>query len=139
MTGVSWNKNTMDDLRKNCPMRHENGNCLVAGGFCTAVNDPICEALHNAYDTGYRDGKSRDKAESECQKPLTIDELRKMAGEPVWCADYQCYGIIEVESVGRWANIPLLVGVWHDRGVAGKFEYDIKKRGLTIYRSKPKD
>lgn len=42
------------ELRKDCPMRHKNGNCMPAGGFCTAVNDPICEALHNAYDTGKR-------------------------------------------------------------------------------------
>ena len=41
--------------RGDCPMRHENGNCTVAGGFCTAVNDPICEALHNAYDCGKLD------------------------------------------------------------------------------------
>jgi hypothetical protein len=38
--------------RKDCPMRHENGNCLPAGGFCTSVNDSICEALHNAYNCG---------------------------------------------------------------------------------------
>lgn len=38
--------------RKDCPMRHENGNCTAAGGFCTAVNDPICEALHNAFNCG---------------------------------------------------------------------------------------
>ena len=38
--------------RGDCPMRHENGNCTAAGGFCTAVNDPICEALHNAFDCG---------------------------------------------------------------------------------------
>ena len=31
----------MTDKRKDCPMRHENGNCTVAGGFCTAVNDPM--------------------------------------------------------------------------------------------------
>ena len=44
----------MTNKRKDCPMRHENGNCTVAGGFCTAVNDPICEALHNAFDCGNR-------------------------------------------------------------------------------------
>ena len=38
--------------RRFCPMRHENGNCMPAGGFCTAVNDPICEALHNAFNHG---------------------------------------------------------------------------------------
>ena len=40
------------ELRKDCPMRHENGNCLPAGGFCTAVNESICEVLHNAYYMG---------------------------------------------------------------------------------------
>ena len=41
--------------RLDCPMRHpDNGNCLAAGGFCTAVNDSICEALHNAYYCGKR-------------------------------------------------------------------------------------
>ena len=43
----------MNERRINCPMRHsDNGNCLPAGGFCTAVNDPICEALHNAFNSG---------------------------------------------------------------------------------------
>lgn len=39
-------------MRKECPMRHANGNCLPCGGFCTAVVDPICEAMHNAYYMG---------------------------------------------------------------------------------------
>lgn len=38
---------------QNCEMRHENGNCLPAGGFCTA-NKKICEALQNAYEMGQR-------------------------------------------------------------------------------------
>lgn len=39
--------------RKGCPMRHpDNGNCSPAGGFCTAVSNAICEALHSAYDLG---------------------------------------------------------------------------------------
>lgn len=38
--------------RADCPMRHESGNCSPVGGFCTAVNDPICEAVHAAYDAG---------------------------------------------------------------------------------------
>lgn len=42
----------MTKKRIACPMRHENGNCLPAGGFCTAVNDCICEALHNAFNSG---------------------------------------------------------------------------------------
>ena len=45
----------MTNKRKGCPMRHENGNCLPCGGFCLAVNDEICRALHNAYSHGYSD------------------------------------------------------------------------------------
>lgn len=44
--------------RKDCPMRHENGNCLSCGGFCLAVNDEICEALQNAYRHGYSDANN---------------------------------------------------------------------------------
>lgn len=52
--------------RDECPMRHENGNCTVAGGFCTAVNDPICEALHNAFYCGERSKLDEyKKAEAE--------------------------------------------------------------------------
>ena len=68
----------MTDKRKGCPMRHENGNCTVAGGFCTAVNDPICEALHSAFDCGYRSAiRARQEVESklkvvESNAPLTL-------------------------------------------------------------------
>ena len=73
----------MNNLRTDCPMRHETGNCTVAGGCCTAVNDQICEALHHAYDFGYKESLSRDEIVSDTQKPLTLDELRTMAGEPM--------------------------------------------------------
>lgn len=43
--------------REECPMRHKNGNCLPIGGFCTAVNDAICDALHDAFDKGYIIGR----------------------------------------------------------------------------------
>lgn len=35
--------------RTNCPKRHENGNCLEIGGFCTAVPDEICEVINKAH------------------------------------------------------------------------------------------
>ena len=38
-------------------MRSELGNCFPLGGYCfNAVSDEICEALHNAYNKGRRDG-----------------------------------------------------------------------------------
>ena len=57
MTSTSLElKYLTNELREDCPMRHENGNCTAIGGFCTAVNDPICEGLHNAYKHGKCDG-----------------------------------------------------------------------------------
>jgi hypothetical protein len=52
-TQIMFNINL--DLREDCKMRHENGNCLPCGGFCTAVNNEICQALHNAYNHGFVD------------------------------------------------------------------------------------
>lgn len=42
------------EMRKDCPMRGNLGNCSPVGGFCMdAVSDEICEAVHNAYDYGF--------------------------------------------------------------------------------------
>lgn len=81
------------------------------------------------------------RQKTENNDPLTLDELREMPGEPVWCAEMECWGIVEVETVGCWANKPFLVGAWHAPtcGSAEKFECDIEMRGLTLYRRKPKE
>ena len=64
-----------ETIRHNCPMRHENGNCLVAGGFCTAVNTHICEALHNAYNAG----------ETHAMEEMKKQGYRKQSeGEWIW-------------------------------------------------------
>lgn len=59
MTGIN------SELRKDCPMRHENGNCSPCGGSCTAVNDPICEGMHSAYDAGWHAAALRAQQEAE--------------------------------------------------------------------------
>ena len=40
----------MTNDRKNCPYRHESGNCLPVGGFCTAVSDEYCEEARKKND-----------------------------------------------------------------------------------------
>lgn len=65
--------------RKNCPLRHENGNCLPCGGFCTAVNDAICEAIHQAYDHGFSDGYRRARIDASWDTPrLVIGDKHEM-------------------------------------------------------------
>lgn len=71
----------MTDKRKDCPMRHENGNCTVAGGFCTAVNDPICEALHSAFDCGYRSAIRQQEAVTDRHQMTNADLIRSMSDE----------------------------------------------------------
>ena len=69
--------------RGECPMRHENGNCTVAGGFCTAVNDPICDALHNAYACG-KHAASRENESVKHGKWIGLEYDGYADGYPVW-------------------------------------------------------
>ncbi len=65
------------------------------------------------------------------QKPLTIEELRQMAGQPVWCPDEEAYGVVMCDSIGRWAGIPFLHGVWYkdgDNDCGVEFSHNIIKR-----------
>lgn len=80
--------------------------------------------------------KIRHKQEPAHNDPLVLDELRQMRGEPVWCKELECYGIVKMEKVGSWANELFLVGTWHNGDAAVNFEYDIKSRGLTLYEGK---
>lgn len=66
---------------------------------------------------------------------LTIEQLREMNGEPAWWdnGEGSCWGIISVATNGRWAGIPFFRGRWKQ----ANFEYDIKSRGMTLYRRPP--
>ena len=70
------------------------------------------------------------------KKPLTLEELRQMAGKPVYCPQryMASYGIIKYETKGIWAGVPFLVGAWHNEGIAINFEYNIIERKLKCYR-----
>lgn len=69
------------------------------------------------------------------QGPLTIEELRQMAGQPVWCPDEEAYGIVACDSIGQWAGIPFLHGVWYENGggIGVKFNHNIIERKLKCY------
>lgn len=63
------------------------------------------------------------------RKPLTLEELRKMDGKPAYWLDDDSYGIISVDSSGRWANVPFFRG--RKNGV--NFEYNIESRRIEVY------
>lgn len=69
------------------------------------------------------------------KEPLTIEELKKMTGQPVWCPEEEAYGIVMCDKVGIWAGIPFLYGVWYGaNGVGVTFSYNIIGRKLKCYR-----
>ncbi|MCM1222432.1 MAG: hypothetical protein NC548_48985 [Lachnospiraceae bacterium] len=86
---------------------------------------------NSAYERGFKDGMEY----AVPNRQLTIEELNEMDGKAVWCDDYQCDGIIEVDKYGIWANIPFLV--CRINGV--NCSYNIVNRELTIYRCRPKE
>ena len=63
------------------------------------------------------------------REPLTLDQLRKMDGKPAYWLEDESYGIISVDSNGKWAGIPFFRG--RKNGV--NFKYDIESRGMEIY------
>ena len=57
----------------------------------------------------------------------------EMDGKPVYCPDDGIWGIISVDSTGRWAGIPFFRGRTRDVNI----EYDIKSRGMSVYAYPP--
>ena len=123
----------MTNKRKDCPMRHKNGNCTVAGGFCTAVNDPICEALHNAFDCGYLSAIREQEHFREVTKkvePLTLEELRDMPCEPV----YIVAGYVSWWDIVSFAGMEYLY-----LKVEGSLPFRDYGKNWTAYRQMPEE
>ena len=80
------------------------------------------------------------KRESINQEPLTIEELKTMAGLPVRCPEEEAYGIVMCDKIGQWAGIPFLHGVWYsdDDGVGVEFNHNIIGRKLKCFRVEDK-
>lgn len=70
--------------RLHCPIRHENGNCTCVGGFCTAVPEPVCEAVRNAYDSGWTDCALKVRKEQRLKASPTIEAEPVRHGRWYW-------------------------------------------------------
>ena len=90
-----------DTIRHDCPMRHENGNCLVAGGFCTSIVEPLCEILHNAYNAGKFDSMEQMKKQGFRKQSEWIsvdDRLPEESGEYLTFHEHGSCGVIYYNS-----------------------------------------
>lgn len=65
--------------------------------------------------------------------PLTMEQLRRMDGKPAYWPEIESWGIISVESAGKWAGIPFFCG----RKLGVNFQYNIESRGMEVYAYPP--
>jgi hypothetical protein len=74
-------------------------------------------------------------------EPLTIEQLKQMNGEPVWCADgegHSCYCLVNAESEDC---IDSECGAWcfEFYGMTGDGESGLHNMGWLAYDHKPKE
>mgnify|MGYP006969151169 CR=1 FL=1 len=72
------------------------------------------------------------------QKPLTIEELKEMAGQPVWCPDEEAYGNCDVRQKsgnGQEFRSCTEYGTGDGNGCGAEFNHNIIKRRLRCYRT----
>lgn len=83
----------------------------------------------------------REQAERENPKPLTLDEIRQMDGEPIWCVDgegHGCYCLVNAKTEDCIDNE---CGAWCFAfyGMKGDGKYGLHRTGWVAYRQKPKE
>ena len=66
-------------------------------------------------------------------KPLTLDQLREMDGQPVWCEDVGRWALVSVDNVGEWKGVPF--ALFMENGA--KFNWNVEVRKLTLYSYPP--
>lgn len=88
----------------------------------------------------------QETEERENPKPLTLDELRKMDGEPVWvvCDEEATKTTPGFEPLAFWALIEVCEdSIFLTNSIGGGTEYasdsDLEDEGITIYLRKPKE
>lgn len=104
------------------------GMAVTFNGCGRCTSDELKEAVNAAQDA------LREKAEREDPKPLSLNELRQMDGEPVW---------IKADHYGIFADVVKISG--RDDGdnfVGVKLCYRLQENGYgktwIAYRHKPK-
>ena len=123
------------ELRKDCTMRHENGNCMPAGGFCTANNDCICKALHNAYADGYADGYAAGYAAGQRDRWISMEDAHPV--ENGWYLVYApsyCGG----SSSGKESAGNVMFSKWSGKNWSIEVGYHKRPGCVTHWMAIPK-
>ena len=82
---------------QHCPMRTHVGNCIIIGGFCTSIQEDICDALHKSFQMGTRSRAKEGEWILECDAEGEGDNLYRCSecGRNCGCQEYDlpnfCY------------------------------------------------
>lgn len=66
-------------------------------------------------------------------EPLTLEQLREMDGQPMWCEDVGLWAIVSVSDAGKWKDVPFALFEKND----GRFEWNVEDRELSLYSYPP--
>lgn len=94
---------------------------------------PFCEGEVNDWNRRYEPPN----------EPLTLEELRQMNGEPVWCVDgcgNECWCLVNCED-GFPCGYDNESGLWEGcfYGMAGDRKFGLHINGWLAYRRRPEE
>ena len=99
-------------------------------------DNPNPPTFSTVYSAALRDAASRleeyERIIAETQKPnnaLSIEDLKRMNGQPVWIEDIHEWAIVSVDECGYYERIPFAQGHC--------FNWNLKDRDLKCYRKPP--
>ena len=81
----------------------------------------------------------REKAEREAPKPLTIEDLQQMEGEPVWVREANKWAIVQAVDDDDGNITPFVHGTFGPEKCWINFTWEVGERKLHCYRNKPKE
>ena len=87
------------------------------------------DKLHQAIDMAI----SVLRSTQQPGKPLTLEQLREMDGQPVWCEDVERWALVSVSDAGKWKGVPFALFEKND----ARFEWNIEGRELSLYSYPP--
>ena len=91
------------------------------------------DGFESDFDEAFKELENLKVAIAQPGKPLTLNQLRKMDGQPAWCEDVGRWAIVSVSDAGKWKGVPFALFVRD----GGRFEWDIEDHGLCMHPYPP--
>lgn len=91
------------------------------------------DGFESDFDEAFKELENLKVAIAQPGKPLTLNQLRKMDGQPVWCEDVERWALVSVSDAGKWKGVPF--ALFEKNGA--RFEWNIEDREMSLYSYPP--